>query len=167
MATLIKGVEHRALYTHCYGHATNLACSDSIRQVKCVRDAHDTVNEITKLVRKSPKRDSHLEKMKSEMSDEEQEKNAPRVLSFCPTRWTVRGKTLDSILQNYSSLQNMWEWALENCTDTDMKARIRGVSKHMEGFDLYFGVALGETVMPHSDNLSSTLQEEEMSAAQA
>ena len=77
VATLMKLVEQRALCTHCYGHATNLACSDSIRQVKCVRDANDTVNEISKLVRKSPKRDSHLEKMKSEMSDDEQEKNAP------------------------------------------------------------------------------------------
>lgn len=167
VATLMKSVEKRALYTHCYGHATNLACSDSIRQVKCVRDAHDTVNEISKLVRKSPKRDNHLEKMKSEMSNDDQEKNAPRVLSFCPTRWTVRGKTLDSILKNYSSLQNLWEWALENCTDTEMKARIRGVSKHMEEFDFYFGVVLGELLLRHSDNLSATLQKEEMSAAQA
>ena len=165
VATLMKLVEKRALYTHCYGHATNLACSDSIRQVKCVRGAHDTVNEISKLVRKSPKRDSHLEKMKSEMSNDEQEKNAPRVLSFCPTRWTVRGKTLDSILKNYSSLQNLWEWALENCTDTDMKARIRGVDKHMEEFDFYFWVALGELLLRHSDKLSATLQEEEFSAA--
>ena len=37
----------------------------------------------------------------------------------------VRGKTLDSILQNYSSIQNLWERALENYTDTDTKARIR------------------------------------------
>ena len=105
--------------------------------------------------------------MKSEMSNDEQEKNAPRVLSFCPTRWTVRGKTLDSILKNYSSLQNLWEWALENCTDTDMKARIRGVDKHMEEFDFYFGVALGELLLRHSDNLSATLQKEEISAAGA
>ena len=52
VATLIKGEEKRALYTHCYGHATNLAYSDSIRQVKAVRDAHDTVHEISKLIRK-------------------------------------------------------------------------------------------------------------------
>ena len=167
VATLMKGEEKRALYTHCYGHATNLACSDSIRQVKAVRDAHDTVHEISKLVRKSPKRDGYLEKMKREMDDNEQGKHAPRIVSFCPTRWTVRGKTLDSILKNYSNLQNLWEWALENCSDTEMKARIRGVSIHMEDFDFYFGVALGETLLRHSDNLSSTLQKEEMSAAQA
>ena len=56
---------------------------------------------------------------------------------------------------------------MENCSDTEMKARIRGVSIHMEDFDFYFGVALGETLLRHSDNLSSTLQKEEMSAAQA
>ena len=78
------------------------------------------------------------------MDDNEQGKHTPRIVSFCPMRWTVRGKTLDSILKNYSNLQNLWEWALENCSDTEMKARIRGVSIHMEDFDFYFGVALGK-----------------------
>lgn len=54
----LKKEEPKALYTHCYAHATNLACSDSIRQVETVRDAHDTVREITKLVKYSPKRDT-------------------------------------------------------------------------------------------------------------
>jgi hypothetical protein len=167
VATRIKEDEPRALYTHCYGHATNLACSESIRQVKVVKDAHDTLHEITKLVRNSPKRDTHLEKMKADMSCDEEGKHAPRILSFCPTRWTVRGKTLDSVLKNYANLQKLWEWSLDNCSDTDMKARIRGVSKHMEEFDFYFGIALGETLLRHSDNLSATLQKEDMSAAQA
>lgn len=167
VATRIKEEEPHALYTHCYGHATNLACSDSIRQVRVVKDAHDTVHEITKLVRNSPKRDTHLEKMKADMSCDEEGKHAPRILSFCPTRWTVRGRTLDSVLQNYASLQKLWEWSLDNCSDTDMKARIRGVSKHMEEYDFYFGIALGETLLRHSDNLSAMLQKEDMSAAQA
>ena len=48
-----------------------------------------------------------------------------------------------------------------------MKARIRGVDKHMEEFDFYFGVALGELLLRHSDNLSATLHKEEISAAGA
>lgn len=60
VATQIKEIEPRALYTHCYGHATNLACSDSIAQNSILKNAHDTVQEITKLVKKSPKRDAHL-----------------------------------------------------------------------------------------------------------
>ena len=30
VAAMIKKIEHRAPYTHCYGHALNLACADTI-----------------------------------------------------------------------------------------------------------------------------------------
>ena len=43
--------EPRALYMHCYGHALNLACNDSIRQCKLMRDALDSSQEIIKLVK--------------------------------------------------------------------------------------------------------------------
>ena len=33
--------EPSALYMHCYGHALNLACNDSIRQCKLMRDTLD------------------------------------------------------------------------------------------------------------------------------
>ena len=41
-------VEPRAVFTHCYSHALNLACADTIRQCKLIRDALDTMHEITK-----------------------------------------------------------------------------------------------------------------------
>ncbi len=34
VATQISAVEPRALYTHCYGHSLNLACQDTICEVK-------------------------------------------------------------------------------------------------------------------------------------
>ena len=46
-----------------------------------------------------------------------------------------------------------------------MKARIGGVSASMETFDFIYGAMLGEMVLKHSDNLSSTLQHKSMSAA--
>ena len=45
--------------------------------------------------------------------------------SFCPTRWTVRGETLDSLLNNYG-LMSLWEWSLQKPDTTEMKARIHG-----------------------------------------
>ena len=48
MAGAIRGIaaqiiseEPRALFTHCYGHALNLAASDSVMKCKVVRDAMD------------------------------------------------------------------------------------------------------------------------------
>ncbi len=37
--------EPRALYTHCYGHSLNLACSDTIKQSKIIRNSLDSVLE--------------------------------------------------------------------------------------------------------------------------
>ena len=36
VATQILNDEPRAIYTHCYGHALNLACQDTVRSVKVI-----------------------------------------------------------------------------------------------------------------------------------
>ena len=54
VAKQISTTEPRAIYTHCYGHALNLAASDSIKKSKVMKDALDTTHEICKLI--TPKR---------------------------------------------------------------------------------------------------------------
>ena len=73
---------------------------------------------------------------------------------------------MDRILNNYESLQELWDWSIENIKDVSMKARIRGVKSHMMQFDFYFGLSLGECLLRHADNLSATLQRKELSAAE-
>ncbi len=58
VATNILAKEERAVFTHCYGHALNLAVGDCVRQCKLLRDTMDTVHEVSKLIKYSPKRDS-------------------------------------------------------------------------------------------------------------
>ena len=70
VAAMIKKIESRALYTHCYGHALNLTCADTIKQCKIVKNALETTHEITKLVKCSPKRDAQLETKRKNTSDE-------------------------------------------------------------------------------------------------
>ena len=50
--------------------------------------------------------------------------------------------------------------------DTEAKARIHGVSAQMETFNYLYGAILGETILRHTDNLSSTLQHKTLSAAE-
>lgn len=85
---------------------------------------------------------------------------------LCPTRWTVRADAMLSILQNYNTLDNLWQWSLENVSDTDMKARIRGVQTHMYKFTFFFGVTLGQFLFRHADRLSRALQGSNVSAAE-
>ena len=51
VATAIKTINEKSLYTHCYGQASNLAVTDAIKSVQCISDSLDTVREIGKLVK--------------------------------------------------------------------------------------------------------------------
>ncbi len=55
VASQIIAEESKALYTHCSGHALNLATQDSLKEVKLMQDTLDTVYEITKLIKKITK----------------------------------------------------------------------------------------------------------------
>ena len=54
VATQISECEQRAIFTHCYGHALNLAAADTMWQSKVLYDALDTVGEISRLLKYSP-----------------------------------------------------------------------------------------------------------------
>ena len=47
-----------------------------------------------------------------------------------------------------------------------MKARIHGVSSQMLSFKFLFGLLLAEKILRHTDKLSTTLQQPEMSAVE-
>ena len=53
---------------HCYGHASNLTVADVIKSAQCIGDSLDTVGEIGKLVKKSPQRNTKIDKIRAEAS---------------------------------------------------------------------------------------------------
>ena len=56
VSTSLLRKEPRALYTHCYGHALNLAVQEAVKANIILRDTMDTIEEMTKLIKKSPRR---------------------------------------------------------------------------------------------------------------
>ena len=109
VATQIQKLEPRAVYTHCYGHALNLACNDSIKTCKLLRDTLDVTREITNLIKESPRREAIFKRLKGA---KELEKGSPGIRVLCPTRWTVKADTLKSVLDNYETLIEVWEESL-------------------------------------------------------
>lgn len=161
VAVKIQALEPKALFTHCYGHALNLSVSDTIKQSSILKDCLDTCYELVKLVKFSPKREAILNLIKEEIDSD-----APSIRTICPTRWTVRGESLASIIANYTELQSLWERALLSTSDTDMKARIRGIESQMEKFRFLFGLLLSEMILRHTDKLSQTLQSPDLSSVE-
>ncbi|XP_042208920.1 zinc finger MYM-type protein 1-like isoform X2 [Homarus americanus] len=163
VSELIKHCEPRCLYYDCYNHSFNLASVECIMKVKLIKEALETTHEITKLIERSTKNDARLEKMKENMKEDREESSDLYML--CPTRWTVRTKALSCVIQNYSLLKGHWSWSLDHCTDTQMKATIRGIYVHMLQFDFFFGLTLAECLLQHADSLCTTLQKQRLSAA--
>ena len=87
-----------------------------------MKDCLDTCTEVIKLIKFSPKREAMLQAYKDESGSE-----TSGVRTLCPTRWTVRAESLASILDNYENIQILWERACDSGTNSEMKARIRGV----------------------------------------
>ena len=74
---------------------------------------------------------------------------------------------MNSIISKYGVLHELWYLPLDNCTVTEMKARIHGVQVHMHQFEFFFGLVLGRNLLQHTDSLSVCVcKESRFSAAE-
>ena len=73
--------------------------------------------------------------------------------AFCPRRWK-RGETLKSVLNNCDELLELWDWSLNNFTNTEMKGRVRGDPLFMEKFLYFSGCFIGIEILGVTYNLS-------------
>ena len=165
----IKSKEERALYTHCYVHSISLAVGDKMKVCPVLEDTVDDTYELTKLVKISSKRDAKLHSIQAENNSSSSNKDGEvvdglKILTiklFCHTRWTVRANCLNGVIRNFDKLQKLWDWSLENCSCSEMKARIHGIIV----YTLKFSYCL--LILSHTDNLSQTLQGTQMTVVNA
>ena len=85
--TQIKSINPKCLFTHCYGHALHLAVGDVFKTCHKLREALVTAYEIGKLIKRSQKRNTKIDELRSKTKN-----NSKSTDALCPTRWTVRGK---------------------------------------------------------------------------
>ena len=109
----------KAFFTHCFSHALNMAVGDMVKNVRFLKDSMDTTYEISNLNKKSPKRDTMLQKIQKDISLE-----YPGFRVLCPTRWTVRAESMKSILDNWVALQQVWDESLDGNLEPEIKGRI-------------------------------------------
>ena len=99
VAKVIMDEEPQALYTHCYGHSINLAINDAINLTKPTGKALETIHEITKLIKHSPRRDGLFRELKR-AHDQVSGIQSLGIRLLCPTRWTVWADSLKSVIDN-------------------------------------------------------------------
>ena len=101
----------------------------------------EAVHEMCKLIKKSPKRDSMFERLKAQVVSEEVS-HTLGIRVLCPTRWTIRAASVQSMLDNYEILLEVWEESKASSLDSEIRARIIGVEAQMEQFDFFLDYCL-------------------------
>ena len=86
-------------------------------------------------------------------------------VTLCPTRWTVRSVSIQSVLDNYEPLCA----ALANISDSsdDSGAKARGFLRSMELFSTFFGLRASLCVFEQAEIANTTLQDIQLTAAKA
>ena len=80
VATQIKSVNKKVLYTNCYGHVLKLEVNDFIRKVEVLKHAWVMIKEVCNLVKKSPSREAKLKE-----TDETTKNKNQNIRAFCST----------------------------------------------------------------------------------
>ena len=97
------------------------------------------------------------------------EELTPTTLVFqtlCPTCWTVRAASLQGVVDNWKMLQELWEECLAKKLGPDIKGCMIGVQHQMTTCDYFYGVNLAILLLKHSDKLSHTLPDPDMSVVE-
>ena len=168
VAVQIKLFQPKAVESHCQGHSLSLSVKDTTKASRLLGNVMGTVAEITTLVKYSPKREQLLgsvkENIEIEHGDNDVLDQIESLSKLCATHWTVRATTMRKVMTNYQPLFDLWDLCLEENLDRETRSRIVGCQSKMTTFRFFYGLNLWYTVYSLTDNLSKTLQSQNMSA---
>ena len=89
---------------------------------------------------------------------------------LCPTRWTVKAKSFESVLHNYTALLQTLHSitnGLDGVSNYEVISKASGIQSELETFDLFFGIMVGERFISLTDSLSLALQGKNVTATEA
>lgn len=161
---LVKSENSRALYVHCLAHSLNLCLKDVTNSCVLIRNVMDFIYNLVQLIRFSPKRLSLFYSIRKDVTLNTGE-CTPSLRMICPTRWTVRHTSINSILRNYKQLLT----ALEEIQlgHDEYAARACGLLAQMRSFEIFFALKLAYLVFSAAEQLSINLQAIDLTVQEA
>ncbi len=84
---------------------------------------------------------------------------------ICPTRWTARHASIDSIITNYKILQDALEETFHEYDEYAAKAS--GLAAKMDAFDTFFGLKLAYLIFSASDQFAINIQSVDITVQEA
>jgi hypothetical protein len=160
VATRFRNEQPAAIPVHCFAHSLNLYLQDAGRNLACIRDALETVREITNLIRHSPER---LHLFSSKFSQAGDSNSTVNLKPLSATRWTARTAAIDAILKHYKVLLE----EIHATTRDEYGLKAGGLLQALEKFSTLFGLRLSHRLFSAAEQLSLTLQKKEIALQDA
>ena len=158
LATVIRTEVPAAISVHCLAHRLNLCLQGAGRKLPLLRDALDTVSQISKLINYSPKRKHLFSEI--QMANEGQEATSG-IKPLCMTRWTVRTEAIHAVLKHYQSIMETME-EVHSTTHDDYGLQAAGVLSSLEKFHVFFGLKLAHILFASAEETSKVLQAKDL-----
>lgn len=137
VAANILRKQKKAFFVHCNVHCLDLALQDLTKQSVAMNVAINVTKDIVNFVRRSPKRLNIAEKLSHDLSI-----SSSQLKALCPTRWTVRASSMNSLLSNYQLVKSVMQEVVDEKGSSSIKAA--GWLYQMENFQTFFGLKLGK-----------------------
>ncbi|XP_031727537.1 zinc finger MYM-type protein 1-like [Anarrhichthys ocellatus] len=149
---VLKKEQPLALYVHCGAHCVNLITQCACSASPLVRDALQWVHDLGTLSNQSGKFKGVL------AGHGIGEGHIKSVKPLCPTRWTVRGQTVDTVLSQYEAiLTSLEEMAL---AVSDSGPRANGLLERFLKGKTVLGLLVASEVLGELECLNRSLQKQ-------
>ncbi|CAF4968221.1 unnamed protein product, partial [Rotaria socialis] len=171
VSDLVLKQQSKAFFVHCNAHCLDLAVHDLTNECPTISNCILFAKDIIDFVRRSPKRLSILKEISNQLS-----MPYSNLASLCPTRWTRRAESYNSLLNNYElDIQNLnyvylfillliflawFQEALYTLIEEKGGPGIKanGLHEQMNKFYFFFGLKLGYLLFSATEKLSRIIQ---------
>lgn len=154
LQTRFREIEPRALFMHCAGHNLNLVAQDGMKKILKIADFLSVMKDLVKFVRASAKRNNIFKGIVFE--DDDDDDNVGLLKPFCPTRWTVRVKSLKSVKNNYKKILHFCDEVGLETGDCGVKAR--GFSTYLRKFECIILLEISISTLEKVEELNENIQ---------
>lgn len=155
----IKELEPRAIYVHCAAHTLNLVVQDSMQNITEVRDFLVVIRDLISFVKGSPKRLAAFTNIQ-QTTENEGEMQTSSLRPFCPTRWCLRIKSLQTVEKNFHSLLLFLNELSNNCSEIGGKAS--GFLKFCTKFETLFLIKTMILIFERLEHVNAAMQKKSL-----
>lgn len=160
VATRVKSITPAAVSIHCVAHSLQLCLQDATAASIPIRNALNIASDLHNLIKISPKRSAFFQAIANDFNSGDITTLKP----ICGTRWTVRNKALQSIINNYEILEEVLAHISEERSEPGRRAN--GLQALMQQFSSYFGLQLALDIFSVTEHCSKQLQKSTITASE-